>query len=77
MHRTIIIPQFTICKNPTHSIALCQWKFEVEAFHLKHRMDKVYAGLKTSGSNVALLPLGCLRNKQTEPPGINTGTPKK
>ena len=38
-----------ICKNPTNSAAFCQWKFEVEGFHLKHCMDKVYTGLRTTG----------------------------
>jgi hypothetical protein len=47
----IIILQSAILKNRTHSIAFCQWKFEVEDFHLKHCIDKVYTLLRTSGSN--------------------------
>jgi hypothetical protein len=40
-----------ICKNPTHSTTFCQYKIEVEDFQLKRCIDKVYAGLRTSGRN--------------------------
>jgi hypothetical protein len=45
--------QFVICKNATHSIAFCQSKFNIEAFHVKHRMYNVYMGLKSLGSKLA------------------------
>ena len=47
---TIIELQGLICKNPTHSTALCQCKFEAEGFHLKHSMDGVYTLLRSTGS---------------------------
>jgi len=46
--KTIILLRFVTCKNPTYSIAQCQYIFEVEDFHSKHCMDEVYAVLKTS-----------------------------
>ncbi len=44
--KTMILLRFVTCKNPTYSIAQCQYIFEVEDFHSKHCMDKVYAVLK-------------------------------
>jgi hypothetical protein len=41
--------EIVICKNPTYSTAFCQWKFKVEAFHLKLWMDKVHTLLRISG----------------------------
>jgi len=62
---TIIELQGLICKNPTHSTAFCQRKFEAGGFHLKHSMDKVYAGLRSAGRSsqqkrlrIRLVPLG-------------------
>jgi len=45
----MILLQLVICKNATHSTAFCQSKFNIEAFHVKHRMYNVYMGLKSSG----------------------------
>ena len=41
---------FSIQPNLTHSTAFCQLPFEVEAFHLKHCMDKVYTLLRKYSS---------------------------
>jgi len=38
-----------------------------EDYHLKSVIPVWVLVLRTSGSNVAMLPLGCLRNRQADP----------
>jgi hypothetical protein len=52
-------------------------RFVVEAFHSKHRIDKVYTLLRTSGRNIASLSPACLRNRQADPPRIHMGYSKE
>ena len=52
-------------------------KFEVEDFDLKYCMDMVYAGLRTTGRNIASLTLVCVRSRQADPPRINRRYPKE
>ena len=78
-------------RNNNLKILLCGWivnrrfasanrpisRAKIGDFHLKYCIRKANAKNMISGSNVAPLPLVCLRNKQADPPRIHTGYSKE